>query len=38
VERTTFRVGVHPLSDELSILHFVSLHCYIRFVKFPELV
>jgi hypothetical protein len=37
VERTTFRVGVHPLSDELSILHFVSLHCNIRIDKLPEL-
>jgi hypothetical protein len=37
VERTTFRVGIHPLSDELSILHFVSLHCYIRIENLPEL-
>lgn len=33
VERTTFRVGVHPLSDELSIFHLIPLHCKIIKIK-----
>lgn len=28
MERSTFRVRVHPLSNELGILYFISLYCW----------
>ena len=37
VEWTTFRIRVHPLSDELSILYFVPLHCYTHKLNRPRL-